>query len=157
MSAKGHVMYYSNASNTGEVPTADCISMNSKKGEVGGSREDISVARPESEKEKKKNKRHRMWAEERTDLKRCFNTKDMHHSIKIHTLHSARNYDALSGGAPLSAPIHRCWVCSGSFSFLHFFFFCASTRQACGSICMYYALFPDSDGCWKMFMHCLLS
>lgn len=48
MSAKGHVMYYSNASNTGEVPTTDCISMNSKKGEVGGSREDISVARPES-------------------------------------------------------------------------------------------------------------
>lgn len=53
MSAKGHVMYYSNASNTGEVPTADCISMNSKKGEVGGSREDISVARPESKKKKK--------------------------------------------------------------------------------------------------------
>lgn len=54
MSAKGHVMYYSNASNTGEVPTADCISMNSKKGEVGGSREDISVARPESEKKKER-------------------------------------------------------------------------------------------------------
>lgn len=52
MSAKGHVMYYSNASNTGEVPTADCISMNSKKEEVGGSREDISVARPESEKKR---------------------------------------------------------------------------------------------------------
>lgn len=59
MSAKGHVMYYSNASNTGEVPTADCISMNSKKGEVGGGSEDI---RPESEKEKKekKKKRHRV-------------------------------------------------------------------------------------------------
>lgn len=35
MSAKGQVMYYSNASETGEVPTGDCISMNSKKGDLG--------------------------------------------------------------------------------------------------------------------------
>lgn len=107
MSAKGHVMYYSNASNTGKVPTADCISMNSKKGEVGGSREDISVARPESKKKKKRIKGTGCEQGKRTDLKSCFNTKDMHHSIKIHTLHSASNYDALSGGAPLSAPIQR--------------------------------------------------
>lgn len=54
MSAKGHVMYYSNASNTGEVPTADCISMNSKKGEVGVEGGERTSVLPEPEREKKK-------------------------------------------------------------------------------------------------------
>lgn len=48
MSAKGQVMYYSNASNTGEVPTGDCISMNSKKEEGG------SAALPDLKKKKEK-------------------------------------------------------------------------------------------------------
>lgn len=59
MSAKGQVMYYSNASNTGEVPTGDCISMNSKKGELGWGEdvEDSRVARSEEgRKEEKREK-----------------------------------------------------------------------------------------------------
>jgi len=67
MSAKGQVMYYSNASNTGEVPTGDCISMNSKKGElrgVGGV-EDNGVARSEEgrkEERKKGRKKSEMFS-----------------------------------------------------------------------------------------------
>ncbi len=84
MSAKGQVMYYSNASNTGEVPTGDCISMNSKKGELGGvgGAEDSGVARSEEERKK-------------TNLK-CFHPSDTHHSIIIHTIQGVYNYGFLS-------------------------------------------------------------
>lgn len=89
MSAKGQVMYYSNASNTGEVPTGDCISMNSKKGELGGvgGVEDNGVARSEEgRKEERK---------EEKNLK-CFHPSDTHHSIIIHTIQGVYNYGFLS-------------------------------------------------------------
>lgn len=148
MSAKGHVMYYSNASNTGEVPTADCISMNSKKGEVvGGSREDISVARPESGKKKeRKEEKTQDVSKKKGQIRRgvliprtCIILLKYTHYIAL----------VIMTLCPEVLPCQRLFTDAGCDpgAFLSCFFPPYTTRRACRGICMYYALFPSSDGC----------